>query len=29
MEDKNGKRHVANPYQGDPNIFLKYLEYIQ
>lgn len=29
MEDKNGKQHIANPYQGDPNNLLKYLQYIQ
>lgn len=29
MEDRNGKRYVADPYQGDPNNFLKYVEYVQ
>lgn len=29
MEEQNGEKHVAEPYVGDPNIFLKYLEDIQ
>lgn len=29
MQDENGHQYVAEPYTGDPNHFLKYLEDIQ
>ena len=29
MEDKDGNVYVAEPYQGDPNNFLKYVELVQ
>ena len=29
MEDKAGNVYVAEPYQGDPNNFLKYVELVQ
>lgn len=29
MRDKDGNVYVAEPYQGDPNNFLKYVELVQ